>query len=355
MFLLILITLLIIFLSGKPRFQSHMVENGLYMSRERTMMINGFFIWIVFIQHMKPYGLDLSIFDKKTVTLLSYMGQCCVATFLFYSGYGIMSALHRKTGGGKYINKLIIKRLPRLLLHMTMAVCIYWLLQTLYGNSYDFAKIILAFIGWDSLGNSNWFICVTLIGYILIAVAYWSSHRFGENVFLVTVTTLFIALICVLIYCNKGTYWYNTCLCIPAGMAYCRNRLMIEKVVKYTRIPAWIHGGILVCGALILYRLLRSIPYLNNISAIIFALGVTMVFSCISLKRIPVVLSWSGGAGLFYLYIFQRIPMIIGANHEWQQYSTFLYQLFCFVITLLLAFGASILFSKIDSVIFKKE
>ena len=106
MFLLILITLLIIFLSGKPRVQSHMVENGLYMSRERTMMINGFFIWIVFIQHMKSYGLVLSVFDKKTVTLLSYMGQCCVATFLFYSGYGIMSALHRKTGGGTLTSSL---------------------------------------------------------------------------------------------------------------------------------------------------------------------------------------------------------------------------------------------------------
>lgn len=318
-------------------------------------MINGFFIWVVFISHMNSYGLELYILDSYIIRRIYDIGQCCVATFFFYSGYGIMSNLHRNNGNQKYAYALIVNRLPRLLLHMSLAVCIYWLLQTCYGNSYVFSKIILSFIGWDSLGNSNWFICVTLIGYILIAMAYWISHRYGENIFLATVTILFIGLICALIHCNKGTYWYNTCLCIPAGMIFFKYRNIFERFVDFTRIPAWLLGGGMVLVTAILYRKIACYPYLNNITAILFALGITLVFACISLKRSPRMLCWCGGAGLFYLYIFQRIPMIIGVNHGLLAYSTLWYQIFSLVCTVILALATSHFFSKMDNIIFKAK
>lgn len=356
MYFIIIIALLLIFLSGKPRLQSNMIENGLYMSRERTMMINGFFIWIVFISHHNQYLLEANnklTIDTHTMRLLWRIGQLCVATFFFYSGYGIMASI--KKGGALYVKKLILRRFPNLLLHMTLAVCLYWLLQTCYGKSYTLSTVLLSFTGWNSLGNSNWFIFVSLTSYLIIAATYYLTRKWGNVLFFAVSIILFTGFIGACIYCNKGSYWYNTCLCVPAGMIFCQYRLYLEKLVLRTRIPAWVHGGALVLTSALLYRSIHRFPYLNNITAIVFALGITLIFSCISTKRVPMALSWSGGAGLFYLYIFQRIPMIIGYNSEWHLYSAPLYQLFCFICTILLAIAASKAFSQVDRLIFKTK
>lgn len=357
MYFIILIALLIIFLSAKPQLRSDMIENGLYMSRERTMMINGFFIWIVFISHLNQYGTrgleGMAILDNQIIKILFRTGQLCVATFFFYTGYGIMTSLQKS--GSLYARKLLSRRAPNLLLHMTLAVCLYWLLQTCYGKSYNLSTVLLSFSGWDSLGNSNWFIFVSLTSYLIIATAYYLTRKWGKTLFFSTIVILFIGFIGACIYCNKGTYWYNTCLCVPAGMIFCQYRLQLEKLVSSTRLPAWLHGGVMVLSSVLLYRTIQRIPCLNNLTAIVFALGITLIFSCISTRKIPRMLSWSGGAGLFYLYIFQRIPMIIGFNQGWHQHSTLMYHAFCFAGTILVAIVASKVFSRIDRLIFKEK
>ena len=95
MILIISLLLAIFFLCAGPRVQSHVLSEGAYMTRERTCMINGFFIWVVFMSHMSGYKPEFSGYDAKIIKMLGLMGQCCVATFFFYSGYGIMNGLCR--------------------------------------------------------------------------------------------------------------------------------------------------------------------------------------------------------------------------------------------------------------------
>ena len=63
-----------------------------YMSRESTASVNGIFILVVFVSHMKSYVVLPEVLRQATTGL----GQLMVAMFLFYSGCGI----HKKKRGG---------------------------------------------------------------------------------------------------------------------------------------------------------------------------------------------------------------------------------------------------------------
>ena len=359
MFLILIIVILAHFFMCGPRINKNMLGGGEYLSRERTNMINGFFIWIVFINHMRSYKLNLGPIDHYIAYEMLQIGQCCVATFFFYSGFGLMNSLKNK--GVSYNLSLITKRIPRLLCHMAFAIALYWILQTLYGKSYDVSKVLLSCIGWESLGNSNWFIFITLVSYVFIFIGYVAFHKLGNSAVVLSVTILLLLLISIL-KGEKGTWWYDTCLCIPAGMAFCLYRHHIEAFIKKLRIPLWILGLCLIPLSIHVYLsgalhknflFFISRPHLQNMAAITFAFGITLLFSCITLNRMPKFLVWSGGVGLFWLYILQRIPMIIGAHEKWQISHVFLYQLFCIVFTIASASFISKAINQIDNYISK--
>ena len=262
---------------------------------------------------------------------------CCYFLFLFRVWNNEWSL------SGGYAKALIIKRLPTLLLYMVLAVMLYWGAQSLYGLQFTSERLLLSFIGWSSIGNSNWFIFVTLVAYILVAVAYALAHRWGDYAVVVVATLLFAAFVAALACC-KEIHWYNTCLCIPAGMLFYKGRVRVEGYIEKLRIPAWCWGVLMLPVALLAYRYLGRWPYMQNAAAVFFALGVTFIFSCVTLKRLPHFLCWSGGAGLFFLYIFQRIPMLVGARAGWHTEHAFLYQCFCVAGTLVIAWIFSKLF-----------
>ncbi len=340
MYTIILFVLFLLFLMSGPRLHAGMLPGGAYVTRERTCMINGFFIWVVFISHLSGYRVDVWAGDALALSLVRQLGQCCVATFFFFSGFGIMTQLCR----GGYCKRLIVNRLPFLLLSMVMAVSVFLLVQSFYGLGFPLSRILLSFIGWSSVGNSNWFIFVTLVSYILIAMSYTLFHKRGMQAVAWCATALFVGLVVALRLAGKEIHWYNTCLCVPAGMLFALWREKVEELIQRSRIPAWCLGMVLIPVSLLMYHLLLRKAYLTNFPAVTFAFGVMLVFSCISLKRSPRFLCWSGGAGLFFLYIFQRIPMMIGVRAGWNTDSPFFYQLFCVVATLVIAWCASRVF-----------
>ena len=95
MYTVIALFLLMALLIAGPRLHAGMIPGGAYVTRERTCMINGFFIWVVFISHLSGYKVDVWTGDMFVLSLVRQLGQCCVATFFFYSGYGMMAQLCR--------------------------------------------------------------------------------------------------------------------------------------------------------------------------------------------------------------------------------------------------------------------
>ena len=348
MILILFIYLLISIIIVRPKLQNTIGADGGYISRNHTTMINGFFIWLVFLSHMKGYRFELPDGDyflhRYTV---HYIGQCVVASFFFFSGYGIMISLQRK--GSDYAYNLILKRFSLLLLHFSIAVLLYTTIRYSLGTTFPLHRILLSLIGWDTVGNSNWFIFVTLAGYLIIAPCYLLLHRYGNYAFISLVCILFCCLIHTLAE-YKANYWVDTCLCIPAGMLFGVARKRIELIVNNIFIPPWLVGLFLIPAGYFMYRFTYPNLWLygRNLGAIIFALGILFIFSAFSFKRYPTFLCWSGGSALFCLYIFQRIPMVVGAHWGWNTTSPWLYEGFCITATLVIAWLSTKVFESSD-------
>ena len=348
MLILIFLFIIVTLCKNIGSIKSSMLPDGTYITRERTTTINGIFIWLVFLSHISGYMQES--FPTADSCLLrnsvGYIGQCVVATFFFFSGFGIMASLQKS--GTKYATSLLKNRFLLLLFHMSMAVLIFTAVQYSFGKSMPVSQIFLSFIGWDSVGNSNWFIFISLLSYVFISCSYLLFRNKSHIVVVACVAILFGASIQLLKF--KGGWWVDTCLCIPAGMLFCSLRTKIESIIRIIPIPVWLIGILTTLFGVIFYR--HSIGlfglYGPNIGAITFATGITLIFSAVNFKSIPSFLHWSGGSALFYLYIFQRLPMLIGYRLGWPTQSPYLYEVFCFCITIAIAFVCVQIFPRID-------
>jgi len=267
-----------------------------YLGRQQCDAIKGFFILMVFVSHFMQYVAEAG---GHIINL--YIGQCMVAPFLFYSGYGVMESI--KSKGFAYVHAMPRHRILTTLLNFDIAVLAFIVLDLILGRSLTGMQVLLSFIGWDSVGNSAWYIFVVLGCY---CIAYLSAICFRKFVWVGT----FLACVVFMLVLSfaKPSYWYDTILCFPAGMLYAKRKSQIENICK-----RFYWAALSVC-AVAAYLLIfgfsgyRVFGFAWNVKAIVFALAIVLFT-----MRFPVkfsALAWCG-RHLFPLYIYQRIPMII--------------------------------------------
>ena len=146
-----------------------------YISKEQCNCIKGFFIVVVFCRHIAPYlvdaGYDFSIFgDSLFRHIDGRIGQLLVAMFLFYSGYGVMESIKKK--GSNYLDNIPKRRLMPTLANFDVAIVLFLIVDLCLGIHYDTKDVLLSFIGWKSVGNSNWYIFVILCCYLSTYITF---------------------------------------------------------------------------------------------------------------------------------------------------------------------------------------
>ena len=312
-----------------------------YMSFDTTNAIKGIFILFVFIKHATPYVsnsgyLYAGLGDEWFKIVNSYVGQWIVAMFLFYSGYGIMESIKKK--GERYIASIPTKRLLNVLLNFDIAVLIYIVILYIYNGEWmGIEKYVLSFVGWESVGNSNWYIFVIMLAYLATYVSFKLLNISHKNYALPCIITniLLLVLMVVLSYL-KEKWWYDTILCFGIGLLYSNYKCQIEEVVKkkfniffvilllmlvtFSIIPIWAKGLI------------------YNMFSIIFCLIIVMITMKFKINNRFLV--WLG-QNLFPLYIYQGILMIILSSIAGGVYAAnypILYVISCFAITVIVSY-----------------
>ena len=345
MVLFLFLSLILAFLLAGPKLHLTIQADEPWLSRERTSFVNGFFIILVFISHIRQYQLDVTPFETRLIQEL-IPNQLIVTTFFFFSGYGLMHSIKAK--GRSYVRAVILRRFPQLLLNFSVAVLLFAALQAALGHTCSLCHILLSLPGWESVGNSNWFICMTLLAYLFIFLSF-SLLGVQRPYAAVTLVAVLLALCAPLILLEKDTYWVDTYLCIPAGMLFSLLKGRMESFFAKTHVPAIAVGlGLLIIGyclhintAQVYWHLglPAGAPRLPAMMAgsVVFALGLTITYGCVTFRMLPRVMVWMGGAALFPMYIFQRIPMILGHHFEFNQTHTDLYVAGCLVAGMLLA------------------
>lgn len=332
----LLASVILLFIGAKPFLKKY---NEDYISRDQTQCINGFFVLIVFMRHFQFY-IEYGQFDMIYGSFSDWLRQMLVVPFLFYSGYGIMLSLTKK--GNSYVNSIMTKRFPKVLLHFAIAVGLFLITDICLGVQYPINTILLSFIGWESIGNSNWYIFDTLILYIITFVSFkmFRVKRWAGLLAMFVLTGIFIWHLMSM----KDPWWFNTCIMFPLGMAY---TLVKEKVDSFfRRFPVIYYAALVLSAAFLAFISTRKMTLLKYelyaVSIMAFILLLTM-----KLKIGNPVLRFLG-KHIFEIYILQRLPMLILKDTGLNSYVFFG---ICLAVTIVLAIGFGFLMRLLDNLI----
>ena len=281
-----------------------------YIGVKQTTTVKGIFAFMIFLSHSRDY-YELSALwtDTSFNRILSVIGQLMVTLFFFYSGYGVLESYKKKEN---YNKSFFRKRILKTLMHFDFAVLLFLIVTLSLGKKYPIENYFLSWIGWTSFGNSNWFMFVVLLMYVITLASFTvvsvMKSRGGLRIlYVVIIVTILacIAWICLWLSGKKST-WFNTLLCYPAGMMYSLLGDKIEKLMKKKRFyyPALL---LLSVVFIVLRFVIRNVAT-YSICACVFCLIIVLVTMKVKFDN-PFLQFF--GKYSFSIYILQRIPMML--------------------------------------------
>ena len=345
---LYLILIIVICLIGiKFQFKDFNKE---YLSKDTTSCIKGIFILIVFYSHLCAY-IPIQL-EKDGIMLFvrNFLGQLMVTMFLFYSGYGVYESIKKKKE--KYINSIPKKRILKTLLHFDVAVLTFAIVNAITGYPKSISNILWALTGWGGLGNSNWYIFAILFLYF---GTYLSFNLLGkEPKKAVAFNWIYTIALMIVISVFKGegyNYCYNTLLCYPLGMTYSLYKTKIESIIFNNK-----NYLLTLPTIIVLFIAVKQNESINDlwysITSICFVLTVLLITMKVNIKN-PI-LKWFGD-NLFWIYILQRLPMLVLSRMGYAVTHAYRFAIICFVVTIVLTIIYKKIFEVIDKKIFEKQ
>ncbi len=275
-------------------------------SKDHTNVLKGIGIIVVFFNHIIPYlnscGYKFSPLSESIIFGNTILTQLMVGVFLFVSGYGVFESIKAK--GNNYVKSIPQRRVCTTLLNFDIAVILFLILDFILGIRLDVNKIVLSFIAWDSIGNSNWYIFAILCFYIFSYVSCRLCDDYKKaNACLI----VFAFIYCIVISYFKEEWFYNTVLCYASGSTYSCYKKQINRLIGNHFTKCLLTVTVIFLLSLALLR----ISILQNVFAISFANLVLILSSKYNLS-----IKWLKWAGqkLFPLYIYQRLPMLFIAS-----------------------------------------
>ncbi len=326
----------LIFVFGM-RFQKKGLNNE-YLSRETTTIINGIFIITVFFSHIKSYMTGLNNYDNYLYSFISLVGQLMVTSFFFYSGYGIYESIKNKKN---YMETFFKKRFIPTFINFAIAILLFIAMNLILNNEYSIKDILLAFTGYTAIGNSNWYMLAIFTIYILLIIIFDNKLKLKNLTKIIILTVILVGYIYVL-NLVRDSYYVDTVLCFPMGMFYSYFKDKIEEKVS-RHYYLYLGVGLLIFLALFYISRHHYNIYLYNLYAMSFILLVVLVTMKFKFKN---KIMYFFGSHLFWIYILERIPMIIFKN----KFNNYIYFAICFVITILM----SAILKKLTDKLWKK-
>lgn len=236
-----------------------------------------------------------------------FLGQGVVTCFLFYSGYGIATAIKKR--GDDYVRAMPRRRILPTLFVYDCSQIIFLMVQLSLGKSYSAKDYVLSFLSIKSFGNDNWYIFV-ILGLYLIT---WLVLR-GRELNKVTAARVSVCALAFLLFmrCSfTGRYWYDTVLCYPLGIWYCLYQDKINSfMAKGSRF--WPTAIVIVAAFFLFHELWQISLFYYVITMLLFALCI--VLFTMKFKVNSPILRYCG-RHLQGLFLLHRVPFILLSSY----------------------------------------
>lgn len=319
-----------------------------YMSLEKTTSIKGIFILIVIFSHISNFiELPGNILNNAYSFINStVIGQSMVAMFMLYSGYAVMLSAMKKGQG--YVKAMPVNRILKVLIHFDFALLIFLVLQAVLGVKYSTGKILLSFIGWESLGNSNWYIFVILVLYLISYISFMlgKDNRKLCVAFQFMLTIVFV----IVLHRYKEIWWWDTAMIYPLGMLYCLYKEKIDNIFK-NKTAVYYVTLVLCLAATLISTKLRHIEIFDCFKHIFFAFTILLITMKIQIHN---KILFFFGKHLFSLYILHRLPMIL-LDYFGISSNPILFTVITVAGAVVLCIPFDMAMSELDSILFIKK
>lgn len=271
------------------------------LNKSDTTIINGIFVALIFLSHSTQYrAMSDSLIDVLYGKVQDAHNQWVVASFLAFSGFGVMRSLLAK--GSAYLRRYPYNRLFKTLINFDLAVLLYLLMNGVLGLSYDGLTVAGSFIGLTAVGNSNWYIFTILLMYL---ATYVAARVFKEQQAAVALT---VSVLCVLYVAighavNLPARFYSTVCCYAAGLWLALYRDALIRLLSTHKMLSIL---VIAVPIVLTYRL-RGNDYVMNVNSCFFVLAIVWFLTMFELRSS--ILRFLGKHA-FSIYILQRLPMM---------------------------------------------
>nr|BCB22748.1 hypothetical protein [Erysipelothrix tonsillarum] len=197
-------------------------------------------------------------------------------------------------------NPSIPTRFCRVYFNFFISVCIYIVYNFLVGHVFSINTTLLAFTGWESIGNSNWYIFTILVMYLIVYGIFNNDNDLDKNLFRFTLVVVIYGLIISRI---KENFWVSTVLCFPAGMILKENENIISNFLNCKR-RYILSICVLLSLIFLIYSLFGYSWIVYNFISILFILILIFLNKLYRLRNIVFIYI---SKYTFEIYIYQRI------------------------------------------------
>ena len=314
-----------------------------FLSSSGTLPIKGVFTFLVLYSHMRGYvTLTDSWVNSIYCSVQDRLGQLIVAMFMFYSGFGIWESFTQKPD---YEHSFLKRRFLKTLMHFEIVVVAFIMVQSLIPITYPLRNYLFCWIGWESVGNSNWFIFDILVLYLISFIAM-SLHRRGGYGGILISFILTLALWLFLRRAGKAAWWIDTLTAFPLGMFFSRIKPKLQELLSKKRMPYFLTAVFFVLWG-VTFKTFGGVD-IYGVTTCMFCCLIVMGSSWVRIGN-PI-LDWAG-KNLFSIYMLQRLPMLVltalGVNE-----NPVMFIILSVVLTCLLAEFLSRLLTQIDAKLF---
>lgn len=319
-----------------------------YAAPRQTTSINAIFTILIFLSHSVEYVDVGGPLDGPYMWLKKVLGQLVVATFLFYSGFGIMQSIDKK--GMSYVKTIPTKRFFKVWYHFAIALVGFIIINLIFNIDYSLKQTLISFTGYKSIGNSNWYMFITFAMYFIVFFAFMiaKDNKVAGSLLTLVITVLFIIFE---VKIGLPSRFYNTILCYPAGMIFSVIKPDFDKFVMKNDL-VWLGSIITSLGLFYYFYRTREVSNIHyNIFAILSVITI-MIFN-MKVKIENSVFDWIG-KHIFSIFFLQRLPM---NAYEALGYKVdkYLFIIGCFVITIIISILFDKSMDKLDSLIYKRK
>lgn len=319
-----------------------------YCSPKNTTTANAVFSVLIFISHGVTYIDMANPLDEAYLGIKVFLAQGVVVTYLFYSGFGIMESIKKK--GYNYVKRMPIDRFFKLWYQFALMLCLFIAANLFMKKNFSITDNLLAFTGYKSIGNDNWYLFVTFAIYIIVFISFIFCKK-HHVVAIMSVFALTCAFILFEIKLELPRRYFDTILCFPLGMLFSYLKPTIDKIVMKNDI-LWIITTT-ACFVVCMFGSQNRDEHLIFRMIFLCSAPVFITLLMMKIQCRSSILDWFG-SHIFSFFMLQRIPMRL-LEHLNLNHSPYLFMCLAFFGTVILSTIVDECFAKLDGVIFRKR